>query len=61
LDLFVLDTEEVAQILDQTPQDVTGLARRGTLRARRMGTHWRFRRCDVMAYLKGRSQIDKSI
>jgi len=60
-DAFVLDPQEVARILDQTPQDVTGLARQGKLRARRKGTHWRFRRDDVMAYLKGRSQIDKSI
>jgi excisionase family DNA binding protein len=48
---FVLNSTEVARILDRSPGDVTELARRGKIRARRMGTHWRFRNCDVLAYI----------
>jgi len=58
---YVLGPEEVARILDLSPHDVTGLARQGKLRARRMGTRWRFRRDDVLAYLTRLSQNDKSI
>jgi excisionase family DNA binding protein len=58
---YVLGPEEVARILDRSPQDVRGLARQGKLRARRMGTRWRFRRDDVLVYLTRLSQIDKSI
>jgi excisionase family DNA binding protein len=47
-----LGQEEVARILGRTPREVNGLARRGELRAKRMGTRWRFRREDVMAYLE---------
>ena len=56
-----LDLEEVARILGRTPHDVSVLAREGSLRARRMGTHWRFRRQDVLDYLSRVSQIGKSI
>ena len=58
---YILDPEEVALILDRSPHDVKGLAREGKLRARRMGTRWRFRRDDVVVYLSRLSQIDKSI
>jgi excisionase family DNA binding protein len=57
---YVLGPEEVARILDRSPNDVAGLARAGKLRARRMGTRWKFRRDDVVAFLAGLSQIDKS-
>ena len=57
---YVLGPQEVARILDRSPHDVTGLAREGKLRARRMGTRWKFRRNDVMAYLTRLSQVDKS-
>lgn len=52
-DGFVLGPEEVARILGRTSRDVAGLAREGKLRARRIGTRWRFRRQDVTAYLRG--------
>ncbi len=58
---FILGAEEVARILDLSPHDVRGLAREGKLRARRMGTRWRFRRDDVLVYLARISQNDKSI
>ena len=58
---YILGPEEVARILDRSPHDVEGLARQGKLRARRMGTRWRFRRDDVLIYLTRLSQIDKSI
>ncbi len=57
---YVLGPEEVARILDRSPHDVAALAREGMLRARRMGTRWKFRRNDVMAYLTRLSQVDKS-
>ena len=56
-----LGLEEVARILGCTPDDVRVHAREGNLRARRMGTHWRFRRRDVLDYLSRLSQIGKSI
>ena len=58
---YVLGPEEVAKILDRSPTDVAGLARQGKLRARRIGSHWRFRRRDVNNYLTSLSQIEKSI
>jgi excisionase family DNA binding protein len=58
---YILDLEAVARILDLSPSNVRGLARQGKLRARRMGTRWRFRRDDVRIYLTKLSQIDKSI
>ena len=58
---YILGPEEVALILDRSPHDVRGLAREGKLRARKMGTRWRFRRDDVLIYQSGLSQFDKSI
>ena len=49
---YVLNPTEVARILDRSPYDVTELARTGKIRAKRMGSHWRFRNCDVMAYIQ---------
>jgi len=70
---YVLSCKEVARILAKSPHDVTELARRGKIRAKRMGTRWTFRNCDVLAYIKqwvpeestprkvGVSQNDRSI
>lgn len=58
---YILGPEEVALILDRSPHDVRGLAREGKLRGRKMGTRWRFRRDDVLIYLRRLSQFDKSI
>jgi excisionase family DNA binding protein len=58
---YILGLEEVARILDSSPQNVRKLAKKGKLRARKMGTRWRFRRDDVLIYLSRLSQFDKSI
>ena len=47
-----LGPEEVARILDLHSHDVRALAREGKLRARKMGTQWRFRRDDVLDWLR---------
>jgi len=58
---YVVGPEEVARMLGMSPHDVRELARQGKLRARRMGTRWRFRRDDVLIYLRRLSHNDKSI
>ena len=57
---YNLGLEEAARIMGRNPEDVTTLARVGTLRARRMGSRWRFRREDVLDCLARLSQIDNS-
>ena len=42
-----MNSIEVAWFLDMSPDDVTVLARRGTLRGRKVGRQWRFQRRDV--------------
>jgi len=49
---YVLNSTEVARILAKSPHDVAELARRGKIRAKRMGTRWTFRNCDVLAYIQ---------
>ena len=49
---YVLNPTEVGRILDRSPLDVTELARTGKIRAKRMGSHWRFRNRDVMVYIQ---------
>ena len=48
---YMLTPKEVARILDSSPQEVYELARTGRLRGKRMGSRWRFRNLDVVAYL----------
>ena len=57
---YVLNPTEVARILDRSPHHVTALARTGKLRAKRMGSHWRFSSRDVMAYLERWAANDRS-
>jgi excisionase family DNA binding protein len=52
---YVLGPDEVARILDCNPRDVSVLARKGELRARKLGSCWRFRHADVLAYLRGKT------
>jgi len=40
----------VAHLLDVSPDDVVDLARKGKLRAIKVGRFWRFRFADVVAY-----------
>ena len=46
----LLEPKTVARILDSTPDEVIQLARRGELKATKMGRVWRYRRADVMAF-----------
>jgi excisionase family DNA binding protein len=48
----ILNTKDVAHILDCSPDDVIYLARRNKLRATKMGRYWRFRYNDIKAYQK---------
>ncbi|MEW6443152.1 MAG: helix-turn-helix domain-containing protein [bacterium] len=48
-----LRSKQVAHILDCSPDDVIDLARKGKLRAVKVGRFWRFNRNDVMTYQKG--------
>ena len=43
-----MNTIEVAMVLDMSPDDVAVLARKGTLRGRKVGRQWRFQRRDVL-------------
>jgi excisionase family DNA binding protein len=47
---MLLNSKEVAQILDCSPDDVVVLAHRGKLKASKIGRYWRYRRTDVSAY-----------
>lgn len=42
--------KDVAHLLDVSPDDVVDLARKGKLRAIKVGRFWRFRFADVVAY-----------
>ena len=48
----LLRSKDVAHILDCSPDDVIDLARRGKLRAAKLGRFWRFRYADVMTFRK---------
>jgi excisionase family DNA binding protein len=50
---YVLNHTEVARILDRSPDNITELARKGKIRAKRMGSRWRFRNRDIVAYIEG--------
>jgi excisionase family DNA binding protein len=49
-DEVVLNSREVAQILDLSPDTVNELARKSVLPAFKRGRQWRFRRHDVVSY-----------
>jgi excisionase family DNA binding protein len=49
-----LDASEAAQMIGCTTANVTDLARRGTLRGRKVGRAWRFHVEDVHEYAEGR-------
>ena len=46
----LLNSNDVAWILDMSPSDVVDLARRGELKASKAGRFWQFRPRDVQAY-----------
>ena len=48
----LLDSKDVAWILDESPDDVIVLANKGKLPATKQGWVWRFEEKDVRAYMK---------
>lgn len=44
---FILKTRDIAVLLDMSPDDVNALARKGLIKGRKIGKHWRFRSKDV--------------
>ncbi len=46
----LLRSVDVARLLDLSPDDVVGLAKRGEIKAIKAGRFWRFRYGDVIAY-----------
>ncbi len=50
----LLDPRAVAALLGVHQNTVLKLARSGSLPAFRLGRHWRFRRCDIDAWLKSK-------
>ncbi len=49
-----LRSKAVAHILDISPDDVITLARKGKLRAQKVGKFWEFRKADITRYKKRR-------
>ncbi len=46
----LLNSKEVAQILDMSPDTVNELARKSVLPAFKRGRQWRFRKPDIISY-----------
>jgi excisionase family DNA binding protein len=53
-----LNSKEVVQILDCSPDDIHGLVHRGELRATKEGRLWRYRPADVNAYKRKLSKAE---
>ena len=53
-----LKSKEVAHILDMSPDDVVFLARKGKLRATKVGKYWQYRYRDVSAYKRRMEKKD---
>ena len=49
-DEMLLNSREVAEILDMSPDTVNELARKSVLPAFKRGRQWRFRKPDVISY-----------
>lgn len=47
----ILKTQDIAVLLDKSPDDINALARKGELRGHKIGKQWRFRNVDVNRYL----------
>ena len=46
----LLKSREVAHLLDLSPDDVVVLAKRGELKAQKVGRRWKFSWANVMSY-----------
>ena len=55
---MLLNSKEVAQILDCSPDDVLVLAHRGKLKGTKVGRFWRYRRTDVSAYKRKMNETE---
>ena len=49
-DEILLNSKEVAEILDLSPDTVNELARKSVLPAFKRGRQWRFRKRDIVSY-----------
>ena len=54
----LLRSKDVAHILDMSPDDVVCLARKGKLRATKVGKYWKYRYRDVTAYRRRMAKKD---
>ena len=48
----LLNSNDVAHMLDDTPDDILVLARKGLLRGIKKGKRWKFKRRDVISYMQ---------
>lgn len=48
----VLNSRELARVLDLSPDSVNTLARRGIIAGYKVGRQWRFKRKDVEGYIQ---------
>lgn len=46
-----LNSNDVARLLDQSPDDIIMLARKGMLRGEKKGKRWKFKRRDIISFL----------
>jgi len=54
----LLQTKDVAHLLDCSPDDIAQFVRTGKLRGTKDGRYWRFRLADVMTYKKEREKSE---
>ena len=48
----LLNSNDVAHMLDDTPDDIVLLARKGLLRGVKKGKRWKFKKRDVLSYMR---------
>ena len=49
--LFFLNSHDVAVLLDLSPDEINGIARKGIIKGQKIGKRWRFRNHDVNNFL----------
>lgn len=55
---ILLNSKQVAQILDCSPDDVHVLVHRGELKGTKVGRYWRYRPADVNAYKRKLNKVE---
>jgi len=48
----LLNSNDVAHMLDESPDDIILLARKGLLRGVKKGKRWKFKKRDVLSYMQ---------